>query len=82
MAKAPQFAVPEVHGKWLTQTTAPLAGETQGTTGETTLDDEAVRSLQSMFLLLDEWDRAMQCDCPENPNSPEEWENAVDINTA
>ena len=38
----------------------PLTEEKQETTGGATLDASSIRSLRSMFLLLDEWDRALQ----------------------
>jgi hypothetical protein len=37
----------------------PLTEEKQETTGGATLDAAAIGSLHSMFLLLDEWDRAL-----------------------
>lgn len=38
----------------------PLTKEKQETTGEATLDAASIRSVRSMFLLLDEWDRELQ----------------------
>jgi hypothetical protein len=38
----------------------PLIEEKQETTGGATLDAAAVCSLRNMFLLLDEWDQALQ----------------------
>ncbi|MHB8527020.1 MAG: hypothetical protein ACYDD2_12785 [Candidatus Acidiferrales bacterium] len=38
----------------------PLTEEKQETTEGATLDAPSIRSLRSMFLLLDEWDRALQ----------------------
>jgi len=38
----------------------PLTEERQETTEGATLDAPSIRSLRSMFLLLDEWDRALQ----------------------
>lgn len=54
----------------------PLTEEKQETTGGTTLDAAAICSLRSMFLLLDEWDRALQE--RKTGNSSEECEIAVD----
>lgn len=58
-----------------------LTEERQDTTGGETLDTAGLRSLRSMFLLLDEWDRAMQ-DSPHGAqNSCEEYEITVDTGT-
>lgn len=38
----------------------PLTEEQQETTAGTALDAASIRSLRSMFLLLNEWDRALQ----------------------
>ncbi|MGH9828652.1 MAG: hypothetical protein ACREDR_35980 [Blastocatellia bacterium] len=57
----------------------PLTEERQETTGEATLDAAGIRSFRSMFLLLDDWDRALQRKNTEN--SPEECEIAVDTKT-
>ncbi len=38
----------------------PLTEERQETTEGATLDASSIRSLRSMFLLLDEWDQALQ----------------------
>jgi hypothetical protein len=56
----------------------PLAEETQGATGGENLDTTDLRSLRKMFLLLDEWDRAMQDAPQETQNPSEECEIAVD----
>ncbi|MGH7743984.1 MAG: hypothetical protein ACREQ5_04090 [Candidatus Dormibacteria bacterium] len=57
----------------------PLTEERQETTGAATLDAAAIRSLRSMFLLLDDWDRAQQRKNTEN--SSEECQIAVDTKT-
>jgi len=44
----------------------PLNEEKQETTGGATLDAASIRSLRSMFLLLDEWDRASQSNQKED----------------
>ncbi len=54
----------------------PLTEEEQETTGAVTLDASAVCSLRSMFLLLDEWDRALQG--AKTENSSEECEISID----
>ncbi|MHB8486274.1 MAG: hypothetical protein ACYDCM_11205 [Candidatus Acidiferrales bacterium] len=54
----------------------PLTEEKQETTGGTSLDAVAIGSLRSMFLLLDEWDRALESGKTEN--SSEECEILVD----
>ncbi len=81
MGKAPQLSVSEVQRKRITQPPAPLAEEMQETTGGAALDAAALRSLHGMFLLLDEWDRAMRDGCPESQNSPEECEIVIDTKT-
>ncbi|MGI0086290.1 MAG: hypothetical protein ACREBQ_14520 [Nitrososphaerales archaeon] len=57
----------------------PLTEERQETTTGATLDSAAICSLRSMFLLLDDWDRAPQKKNTEN--SSEECEIAVDTKT-
>jgi hypothetical protein len=54
----------------------PLTEEQQETTGGATLDASSIRSLRSMFLLLDEWDRKLQR--RKTKNSSEECEIAID----
>ena len=54
----------------------PLTEEKQETTEGATLDAPSIRSLRSMFLLLDEWDRALQR--RETENSSEECEISID----
>jgi len=54
----------------------PLTEEGQETTEEATLDASSIRSLRSMFLLLDEWDRALESGKTEN--SSEECEISID----
>jgi hypothetical protein len=56
----------------------PLTEEMQETTGREKLDTADLRSLRKMFLLLDEWDRAMQEAPHGTQNSSEECEIAVD----
>lgn len=49
----------------------PLTEEKQETTGRATLDAAAIRSLRSMFLLLDEWDRKLPTErTDENSSKP------------
>ncbi len=57
----------------------PLTQERQETTEGATLDASSIRSLRSMFLLLDDWDRALPRKNAEN--SPEECEISVDTKT-
>jgi hypothetical protein len=56
----------------------PLTQEPQRTTGGEALSRAALASLRSMFLLLDEWDHAMQSRSGETQNSSESSEIAVD----
>lgn len=49
----------------------PLTEEKQETTGGATLDASSIRSLRSMFLLLDEWDRKLHTEkISENSSKP------------
>ncbi|MGI0085642.1 MAG: hypothetical protein ACREBQ_11225 [Nitrososphaerales archaeon] len=57
----------------------PLTEERQETTAGATLDSAAICSLRSMFLLLDDWDRALHRKNTEN--SSEQCEIAVDTKT-
>lgn len=57
----------------------PLTEERQETTGGATLDASSIRSLRSMFLLLDEWDHALHRKNAEN--SSEECEISIDTKT-
>lgn len=54
-----------------------LAEESQKTSERPTLDPDSIRSLRSMFLLLDEWDRALEHRKTES--SSEECEILIDI---
>jgi len=54
----------------------PLNNERQETTEGATLDAASVRSIRSMFLLLDEWDHALQS--RKKGNSSEECEISID----
>ncbi|MHB8412316.1 MAG: hypothetical protein ACYDDI_10270 [Candidatus Acidiferrales bacterium] len=54
----------------------PLTEERQETTEGATLDAPSIRSLRSMFLLLDEWDRALQG--RKTRDSSEECEISID----
>ncbi len=55
-----------------------LTEETQRATGKDNLDTSDLRSLRKMFLLLDEWDRAIQDGFPGKRDSSEACEIAVD----
>ena len=55
----------------------PLVEEKQETTGAATLDAASIRSLRSMFLLLDEWDRKLHTE-KTNENSSNQCEILVD----
>jgi len=55
----------------------PLTEEKQETTGGATLDATAIGSLRGMFLLLDEWDRALKMKSTAE-NSSEECEISID----
>lgn len=57
----------------------PLAEEKQEITGEAALDADSIRSLRSMFLLLDEWDRQLQAG--KTDKSSEECEILIDTAT-
>jgi len=57
----------------------PLTDEEQETTGGATLDATAICSLRSMFLLLDEWDRALPT--RQTENSSRECEISIDTKT-
>ncbi len=57
----------------------PLTDERQETTERATLDASSICSLRSMFLLLDDWDRALQK--KTTANSSEECQIAVDTKT-
>jgi hypothetical protein len=52
------------------------------TTERTVLDAAALRSLHQMFLLLDEWDRAMAINPSSTQKSSEQCEIAVDRKTS
>ncbi len=53
----------------------PLNEENQETTAGATLDAAAIGSLRSMFLLLDDWDRKL------SENSPNQCEISIDTKT-
>lgn len=53
-----------------------LAEESQKPTERPTLDPDSLRSVRSLFLLLDEWDRALEHRKTENPS--EECEILID----
>ena len=53
-----------------------LREEKQETTAKTRLDPASIRALRGMFLLLDEWDRALQNS--KTGHSPEEHEILID----
>lgn len=53
-----------------------LTEESQKATEGATLDPDSIRALRSLFLLLDEWDRALHNKKPEN--SFEECEILID----
>ncbi|HEV3481442.1 MAG TPA: hypothetical protein VGR97_03850 [Candidatus Acidoferrales bacterium] len=55
----------------------PLTEEQQQTTGGATLDAASIRSLRSMFLLLDEWDRKLSTERTDE-NSSRQCEILVD----
>ncbi|HKV79533.1 MAG TPA: hypothetical protein VJP02_15395 [Candidatus Sulfotelmatobacter sp.] len=57
----------------------PLTEERQETTGGATLDAASIRSLRSMFLLLDDWDRELHK--KKAGNSSEECEILIDTKT-
>lgn len=57
----------------------PLTEEKQETTGEAALDADSIRSLRSMFLLLDEWDRQLQVVRIEKPSK--DCEISIDTTT-
>lgn len=58
-----------------------LTEEMQGATGRENLDSADLHSLRKMFLLLDEWDRAIQDGSLRTRDSSEEGEIAVDTKT-
>jgi len=58
-----------------------LTEEMQQATGRENRDTADLHSLRSMFLLLDEWDRAIQGGSPGKRDSLEECEIAVDTKT-
>lgn len=58
----------------------PLTDEKQGTTEGQGLDADSLRSLRSMFLLLDDWDRQLHRK-KETQHSSEECEIWIDSET-
>jgi len=75
MGRRSQLATVEVVRTKVRHSSAPLTKQKQGTTEGAILDDAALRALRDVFLLFDEWDRAMQDDLQ---NSSENCKIAVD----
>ncbi len=82
MGKASQLFVSEIQRKRITRLNAPLAKEQQETKGSATLDAAALHALHRMFLLLDQWDRAVGDGCRESQNSSKKTEISVDTKTS